>query len=408
MNTHQKSASRLVLWCLSLLGAVVVVCVYLLLAGGHAKAPVTSMLATPSPSSSPQPASSASKILFFGDMYFGRAVNVWAQASPLKYGYPFSGLSGFEREKYDAWIANFECPSVPGVQQSYATEVEYLRFNCPAEYLPEMSKWFSAVSLANNHTANQNGQAGLTATKQALQAQGVQHFGSYDPAQLADTCELVSVASKVVDTVQHETPGTVPLALCGYHGLGATLSAETLDIISQYAKHFPVVVYPHMGVEYTATPTKSQQDTYHAFIDAGADAVLGSHPHWVQPAEVYKGKLIVYSMGNFMFDQPAGETQRGAAIGLRLTLSGPGLAEQLQLGSQCSAAQDDCLAQAVAADMPKPQAVFVWDAQGVDMSNRLTKPAVGNTLQLVLDRLNWSAVQAELASSSTKSATPLP
>jgi len=59
-------------------------------------------------------------------------------------------------------------------------------------------------------------------------------------------------------------------------------------------------------------------------IDAGADLVLGSHPHWVQQVEVYKGKLIVYSMGNFVFDQMwSQETRQGVIV--KFTFQGKNL-----------------------------------------------------------------------------------
>jgi poly-gamma-glutamate synthesis protein (capsule biosynthesis protein) len=54
-----------------------------------------------------------------------------------------------------------------------------------------------------------------------------------------------------------------------------------------------------------------------ALIDAGADMVIATHPHWVQGAELYKGRLIAYSLGNFVFDQTwSTETQQGAALDL--------------------------------------------------------------------------------------------
>ncbi len=64
-----------------------------------------------------------------------------------------------------------------------------------------------------------------------------------------------------------------------------------------------VIVYPHWGDEYNLGATQLQVALGHKFIDAGADAVLGAHPHVVEPMEIYKGKAIFYSMGNFIFDQ---------------------------------------------------------------------------------------------------------
>jgi len=61
-------------------------------------------------------------------------------------------------------------------------------------------------------------------------------------------------------------------------------------------------VYTHWGVEYSPA-TDSEKKLAHEFIDAGAEIVIGSHPHVVQEHEVYKGKNIYYSLGNLIFDQ---------------------------------------------------------------------------------------------------------
>ena len=61
--------------------------------------------------------------------------------------------------------------------------------------------------------------------------------------------------------------------------------------------------FTHWGAEYNENFTKTQQEQAHQIIDAGADVIFGSHPHVVEPMEEYKGKIIFYSLGNFVFDQ---------------------------------------------------------------------------------------------------------
>lgn len=76
-----------------------------------------------------------------------------------------------------------------------------------------------------------------------------------------------------------------------------------------------VVVSFHWGEEYAQMPTLRQKELAHLAIDAGADLVIGHHPHWIQPIEVYKEKLIAYSLGNFIFDQNwSQETKEGMAL----------------------------------------------------------------------------------------------
>jgi poly-gamma-glutamate capsule biosynthesis protein CapA/YwtB (metallophosphatase superfamily) len=82
-----------------------------------------------------------------------------------------------------------------------------------------------------------------------------------------------------------------------------------------------VIVYPHWGVEYHATPTAGQRALAKAMIDAGADLIIGNHVHWAAAMEVYKGKPIWYGLGNFVFDQTWSEpTQQGLL--LEITFSG--------------------------------------------------------------------------------------
>jgi poly-gamma-glutamate capsule biosynthesis protein CapA/YwtB (metallophosphatase superfamily) len=76
-----------------------------------------------------------------------------------------------------------------------------------------------------------------------------------------------------------------------------------------------VIVSMHHGVEYMPKPNKAQIAFAHAAIDAGATLVIGHHPHVVQPEETYKGGLIFYSLGNFVFDQYQREaTQHGEVV----------------------------------------------------------------------------------------------
>ena len=81
-----------------------------------------------------------------------------------------------------------------------------------------------------------------------------------------------------------------------------------------------VVVSVHWGQEYMRMPEKAQIDRAHAAIEAGADIVLGHHPHVLQPFEAYKGGLIFYSFGNFVFDQDFGNTTESMIARIKLSL----------------------------------------------------------------------------------------
>jgi gamma-polyglutamate biosynthesis protein CapA len=78
-----------------------------------------------------------------------------------------------------------------------------------------------------------------------------------------------------------------------------------------------VVVVPHWGAEYKLNIQPALQRQAHQLIDAGADLIIGGHPHVVEPVEVYKNKFIAYSLGNFIFDQYfSTDTQRGLMLNL--------------------------------------------------------------------------------------------
>jgi poly-gamma-glutamate synthesis protein (capsule biosynthesis protein) len=71
----------------------------------------------------------------------------------------------------------------------------------------------------------------------------------------------------------------------------------------------------HHGIEYMLKPSKVQVQFAHAAIDAGASMVIGHHPHVIEPQEWYHGGFIVYSLGNFLFDQYQREqTQHGEIV----------------------------------------------------------------------------------------------
>ena len=80
-----------------------------------------------------------------------------------------------------------------------------------------------------------------------------------------------------------------------------------------------MVVFSHWGVEYSPASTDSMKSLAHQFIDAGADLVVGSHPHVIEPMEIYNGKRIYYSLGNFIFDQYFNEDVRnGLGVTVRI------------------------------------------------------------------------------------------
>ncbi len=282
-----------------------------------------------------------SHIMFAGDVNWGRFTQRRAEASGKGYAYLMSGIQPSERAAYDAWIANFECP-VTSKDVPYATQVAILKFNCRPEYLSALAKYFTAASLANNHTDNNGGQWGLQQTRLNLEKSGIQYFGTYDMEQTGDICEVISVPA-----ASGKKHVELPLALCGYmYVVDARPTDAQLQVMRSYSKVMPVVAFPHMGIEYRNTAESEKVSAYRRMIDNGADIVIGAHPHVIQNSENYKGRLIAYSVGNFLFDQQSvsSETNRALTVGIKLSVpAGRAADAYMAAAGSCRAYKDTCL-----------------------------------------------------------------
>jgi len=341
-----------------------------------------------------EPVGLTSRMLFMGDVFWGRYINDWSQASPLKTAYPFSRLGEFDRASYDAWIADQECPITNAPQVSSAQEDATLTFNCQPDYVPEEAKWFTAMTLANNHTDNQGAEAGLDQTRQNLIKNGIQFFGTFDPEDYDNICDVIAVPTRVQMSNGQEQKGHLPIAMCGYHGVFKTPSAQSLAVMQRYAKLMPVIAMPHSGQEYKPAPDEIKTTLYRSMIDNGADVVIGDHPHWVQTSEAYKGHLIVYSVGNFIFDQQYNqEVTRSAPVQLSLHLDqahSADLTAWLALGETCNTHHDSCLATAEAKGLRKLPFQYQFGVIGSDNSGHLVHPATPSQLAALKVRLGWA------------------
>jgi len=317
---------------------------------------------TEKPEPAPELVRAEVKLAFVGDIFLGRGVDREARKTDNHAQYPFANLDGFNLDQYQAVVGNLECPSVND-EVDYQQQFASLLFNCPTSYLPELAKHVDIVSLANNHTANQNGQAGLETTRAGLDEQGVAHFGNFEPGVIDDICKLIPVEVELVYDDGSRQDSRIAVQFCGYHTVFRRAFGTEIAAITP-GSSLPTFVMPHSGAEYRAEPIPSKVTEFQAMIDAGADAVIGAHPHWVQTAELYKDKLIAYSLGNFIFDQPPGETSLGALLSAELAISDLDYLEQLrQIATDCQQL-DECLALEA---LDKPALQIEYQAQAVDI-----------------------------------------
>lgn len=140
------------------------------------------------------------------------------------------------------------------------------------------------------------------------------HAGNYGLDAINYTATLLNnngiLATGLSGAVYRDVRG-LKFAFLGYNDIGykqegiswADEAKISSDITEAKKNADLVIVTFHWGVEYRDQPDNRQRYLGHFTIDAGADLVIGNHPHWVQPVELYKGKLITYAHGNFVFDQ---------------------------------------------------------------------------------------------------------
>lgn len=222
-----------------------------------------------------------------GDCTFGTDENFAYEGSmPAKYdevgdfNYFFENVkSVFEED--DLTIVNFEGT----LTDSTIREDKQFAFKADKSYAEILTDGFvEAANLANNHS-KYYGEQSYNDTMDALDEAGITNFG-YD-----------RVAIKKVKGIKVGLVGTYVLA----DGLGVKDSMEKniQDLKDEGAQ--VIIASFHWGEEKAEYPNDVQVELAHAAIDAGADLVLGHHPHVLQGIEQYKGKNIVYSLGNFCF-----------------------------------------------------------------------------------------------------------
>lgn len=157
------------------------------------------------------------------------------------------------------------------------------------------------VNLGNNHILN-FGQAGLETTKQYLNGAGISYFGA-PGGERSIFKDIKGVKIGLVNYDQFIGDASVE---------AVAAKAEIKKIKTQVDV---VILYTHWGIEYENAPNVVIKNLAREFIDAGADLIIGSHPHVIQPSEEYNGKKIYYSLGNFVFDQYFSEqVRRGLGV----------------------------------------------------------------------------------------------
>lgn len=249
----------------------------------------------------------------FGDLMLGgRAADV---LTPVGFEQAFVPLRGVLAAA-DLNMVNLECPIT---DRGFAMEGKQYTFRmAPKTASVLRNQGIGLVSLANNHSMD-FGWEGLAQTISLLEAHGIGHAGAGEDLKAARRPVIreahgirlgvlaYSLTFPETYYAEQSRPGTA-------FGHKTDIEADVAQLRSQVDL---VVVSFHWGAELRKDPKEYQVELAHAAIDAGADLIVGHHPHVVQSVEVYKAKPIFYSLGNFIFGSYSNSVQWG--LGIRVT-----------------------------------------------------------------------------------------
>jgi poly-gamma-glutamate synthesis protein (capsule biosynthesis protein) len=272
-------------------------------------------------------AESKADVLFGGDLMFDRSVRQFADRN---------GSDALLRcldpvlESPDLVVANLEGPVTNNASVSVGSASgapdNYVFTFAPTTPSLLVRHHIGLVSLGNNHIEN-FGTDGVLSTISYLSLAGEDYFG--DPLN---------------NTVANLDIGGVPLSFINYNQFipaGGTASTTRAQIAYAKAQGRMPVVYAHWGVEYATTAPAYVVSLAHSFVDAGAVAVIGSHPHVVEQNEVYNGAVIYYSLGNMIFDQYfSDEVEHGLLV--ELSFSQKGVAVEREIPIELSSRESTC------------------------------------------------------------------
>lgn len=208
----------------------------------------------------------------------------------------------------------------------------YPCFNAPVEFARALRDMgFDLFLTANNHTLDRHDR-GLVNTCRALDSLGVDHIGTYpDAAAREKTLPLVRTINNIKFGFLNYTYGTNGIQP-GPEVVVDYISRERMksDIAAaRRAGAEIVIVAVHWGDEYKLLPNASQRSLAGFLVDQGVDAVIGSHPHVIQPMEIItrndgEKALVVYSLGNYISNMKTRDTRGGAIVKTLFVRDGDG------------------------------------------------------------------------------------
>lgn len=246
-------------------------------------------------------------VVFAGDVYL---------SSYVTGNYDTEGISGVLDETLletmqgaDILMVNQEFPFGTG---GTPAEDKQFTFRVEPSYVTLLQDMgVDVVSLANNHVLDY-GQEVLSENLKILQENQILYAGAGETKEEAFALRIIEAggrkygflsASRVIPVASWNIENAQPGVSTTYDKTALVSAIESAQNVCDF-----LTVYVHWGIERNTTPEQYQRELAHAYMDAGADLVIGAHPHVLQGIEAYNGKLIFYSLGNFIFNQSIEKT----------------------------------------------------------------------------------------------------
>jgi poly-gamma-glutamate synthesis protein (capsule biosynthesis protein) len=231
------------------------------------------------------------------------------QFAAARYGSGYDFYPAFSPVKADISAADIALGNLETTLRSSGPYSGYPAFHTPRSYADALKKvGFDVLTTANNHALD-GGATGVRATAAYLSKLHLAHAGTDGSSRVIVERDGVKIAFLAYTYGTNGIHSPFDWAVSRID-----LASMKRQIASTRPKVDLIVVVPHWGSEYSSVPESRTRTMARALIDAGADIILGSHPHVVRPVEKYKGHYIVYSMGNFVSGMSATYTDLGIMV----------------------------------------------------------------------------------------------
>ena len=245
----------------------------------------------------------AVELIAVGDVMLGRGIADESQ--------PFVAVAPWLRSA-DLTLGNLECV----ISQGGSPQPGPYRLRAPLSATATLrDAGFDVLGLANNHALD-FGPGGVAETVARLREAGIAAVGAGPDSEAAtrplirevDGVRLAFLAFNAVPDPEDGSEDT------GWTRAVWDRAQATATVAAARPEADGVIVSVHWGYEYDLRPHPAQRDAAQALLDAGADLVIGHHPHVVQGTQTNGSRFVAYSLGNFVFDQEQGEMRQGLVL----------------------------------------------------------------------------------------------